>query len=130
MQWVDTPQSRPNPVSHIMVTHTSLDVMQTNSQLPRPRCDFGPCSPVPSPTCPSWLSQVGTGLANLSSKVMLHLLPAGKVKNFMMGTIISSVMSLLILAPWSSRKKRAVARRSSNLASGMPMQLRDPRPKG
>lgn len=75
-------------------------------------------------------SQAGTGLASFSSKVMLHLLPAGKVKNFMTGTIISSVMSLLILAPRSSRKKRAVASRSSNLASGMPMQLRDPRPKG
>lgn len=73
---------------------------------------------------------MGTGLASFSSKVMLHLLLAGKVKNFMTGTIISSVMSLLILAPRSSRKKRAVASRSSNLASGMPMQLRDPRPKG
>lgn len=73
---------------------------------------------------------MGTGLASFSSKVMLHLLLAGKVKNFMTGTIISSVMSLLILAPRSSRKKRAVASRSSNLTSGMPMQLRDPRPKG
>ena len=69
-------------------------------------------------------------LANFSSKVMLHLLPLGNVKNFMMGSIISSVMSLLILAPRSSRKKRAVASRSSILASGMPMQLREPMPKG